>query len=405
MKRKTMLTLAVLVCVAALAFFVGRSIILSADTDIPKLYFEGDIDEMHDKKDIRSIAVEYHDNGVVFSGYAELKVQGTSSLQYDKKNYTITFYQDPEHSNKLAVDMGWGEQSKYCLKANWIDKTHARNVVTAKLVTQIQQAYGILTQAPRNGAIDGFPIEVYENGDFLGIYTWNIPKDTWQFGMDNDNPDHIVVCAEDWSDPCCFKAMPNFEAWSVEVGEETDETLSKLNRLFDFVINSSDETFRAEFENYMDLDAALNYYIMSHFAYLSDNVAKNMLLATYDGDIWYMSLYDLDTSWGTNWDGLTLEEYGNTSKWMEKNDLFNRMETCFSQELAERYFELRESVLTKAHVMEEFQAFADDIPQMSFVKEQLRWGLNIPGYDYSQIESYLDAVIDNLDQKYTSWLD
>lgn len=405
MKKKRAMLLIVLVFVVVLGYFFGRSLVFSWETDIPKLYFVGNIDDMYDKKDVRSIEVEYHDDGLVFSGYAELKVQGTSSLAYDKKNYTITFYGDPEHSEKLLVNMGWGEQSKYCLKANWIDKTHARNVVTAKLVTQMQEAYGVLTQAPRNGAIDGFPVEVYENGKFLGIYTWNIPKDEWQFGMDSDDPNHIVLCGEAWEDTNLFKAMPDFENWAVEVGEENDETLEKMDRLFDFVINSSDEEFRAEFENYLDLDAALNYYVMADVAFLRDNKAKNILLATYDGEIWYLSLYDLDTSWGTSWDGKTVEAYGTETTLLEKNNLFWRMEQQFGKELAERYFELRGSILSKEHIMGEFNAFAADIPEVTFVKETLRWGLDIPGYDYAQIEDYLDTVLDRLDEKYAAWLE
>lgn len=404
MKKKYFIYLAVMVCILILASFIGRSVIFSMDTDIPKLYFEGDIEEMLDKKDVRSIEVEYYDNGLVFSGYAELKIQGTSSLNYEKKNYTITFFQDESHTEKLPIDVGWGAQSKYCLKANWIDKTHARNVVTARLVSQMQDTCGLLTQAPKNGAVDGFPIEVYENGNFLGIYTWNIPKDAWQFGMDSNNPDHIVICGEGWADTNFFTAMPDFENWAVEVGEESEATQAKMDRLFDFIINSTDEEFRAEFENYMDLDAALNYYIMTDFAYLRDNKGKNMLLATYDGMVWYMSLYDLDSSWGTNFDGKSLMAYQTESSRMDMSNLFARLENTFRNELGERYFELRATVLDEEHIMEEFNTFAETIPQLSFVKEQLRWGLNIPGYDYTQIESYLKTVVDDLDAKYASWI-
>lgn len=405
MKKKHLITLTVLICILITAFFIGRSVVFSVDTDIPKLYFEGNIDEMNDKKDVRSIGVAYHDNGLVFSGYAELKLQGTSSLNYEKKNYTITFFRDEAHTEKLPIDVGWGAQSKYCLKANWIDKTHARNVVTARLVSQMQSAYDLLPQAPRNGAVDGFPIEVYENGDFLGIYTWNIPKDAWQFAMDSDDPNHIVLCGEGWEDTNFFKAMPDFESWAVEVGEESAATQDKLDRLFDFLINSSDEDFRTEFGNYMDLDAALNYYIMTDFAYLRDNKGKNMLLVTYDGMVWYPSLYDLDSSWGSGTDGQSLMAYETESSRMDMSNLFARLEKTFRHELGERYFELRATVLDEAHILDEFNSFAQTIPQLTFVKEQLRWGLDIPGYDYSQIESYLDTVVDGLDAKYASWLD
>ena len=298
-KRIIMITL----CVLIAAVLVAAGYLLADGARIPRLYFEGDIAGMESKEDIRNVSVRYKSTDMNFSGYAELKIQGTSSLAYEKKNFTIKFFEDEAHEEKLKLDMGWGAQNKYCLKANWIDRTHARNVVSAKLVSQMQSKYDLLPLAPCNGAVDGFPVEIYVNGDFHGLYTFNIPKDDWQFGMDSDNPNHIVIGGEGWKDANLFQAEPDFKTWEVEVGEDNEETLEKMKALFDFVINSSDEEFRANLDDHLDLDAALNYYVFSDYAYLTDNRGKNILLATYDGAKWYLSLYDLDTSWGTTYNG------------------------------------------------------------------------------------------------------
>jgi len=316
MRKITKLLLGLVAAVLVLAGIVFWQL---RNTDIPKLYLEGDISEMNDKKDERKIRFHYEDDNQSVEGFATIKVQGTSSLSYEKKNYTLKFYSDETYDNKLLLDLGWGPQSKYCVKANWIDRTHARNVVTARLAGQMQAAYGLLEQAPNNGAVDGKPVEIYVNGKFHGLYTFNIPKDAWQFGMDEDNPDHIVIGGEGWTDANLFLARPEFSDWAVEVGEESDATLEKMYRLFDFVMNSDDETFRAEFESYLDLDSALNYYVMADIAYLKDNLGKNMLIATYDGEIWYLSLYDLDSSWGTETNGYGLMEYEETLLNMAKS--------------------------------------------------------------------------------------
>jgi hypothetical protein len=53
-------------------------------------------------------------------------------MKYPKKNFTVKLYSDPEHSSKLKINFkDWGEQYKFNLKANWIDLSHARNVVSA----------------------------------------------------------------------------------------------------------------------------------------------------------------------------------------------------------------------------------------------------------------------------------
>lgn len=406
-KRNVVLLVLVIAIVSAAAIFG----MFWQNTDIPKLYLQGDISEMVDKSDERNIAFTYDDGTQKVSGYAEIKIQGTSSIFYEKKNYTLKFYEDAEHDSKLKIDAGWGPQSKYCMKANWIDRTHARNVVSAKLVTQMQQQYGLLTDAPKNGAVDGFPVEIYSNGEFLGLYTFNIPKDEWQFNMDGDNPDHIVIGGGLWEPANYFLGMPDFTTWEVEVGEESDATMEKMNRLFGFIINSTDEEFKANFDQYLDLDSVLNYYVFADVAYLRDNLGKNMLIATYDGMKWYLSLYDLDSSWGTFTDGKSLYPYQDELLDMSINNLFARVEQCYPQELAQRYFALRSGVLSNENILKEFEAFRQEIPALTFLKETIRWGhglirkpADLPGYDYSQIEEYLNSVSDRLDAKYTEMM-
>jgi len=411
MKKKVIAGITLFLC-AVLLISVAGVAIACRNTDIPKLYFEGNIDKMYEKSDVRDISFTYDDGKTVTKGYATLKVQGTSSLGYDKKNYTINLYADESHAEKLKIDLGWGAQNKYCLKANWIDRTHARNIVTARLAAQAQQKYGVLTQAPRNGAVDGFPIEIYNNGSFHGLYTFNIPKDDWQFAMDSDNPNHILLAGE-WPNPDgLFHALAeDFETWSVEVGEESEETLAKLNRMIDFVINSTDEEFRENIGAYIDLDALLNYYIFAEFAYLPDNISKNMLLATYDGEIWYPSLYDLDTCWGTDFHGEEIYDYRNEYVALHSSNLFGRLEECFPIELAQRYMELREEILSRENIMGLFNDLRADIPWLTFVQDAVKWGTGVirqpsdlPGYDYDQIEEYLDYIIPVCDEYYSEVL-
>lgn len=366
---------------------------------IPKVYFEGNIAEMYTKEDERTIKLKYTDGKQEFESYASIKIQGTSSIGYDKKNYTIKLFKDEELSEKNPVDVGWGEQNKYCLKANWIDKTHARNIVSAKIMAQIQSKYDLLENTPNNGVIDGFPIEIYINDEFLGLYTWNIPKDEWMFNMDSENENHIVFASEDWLDGNVFKGEASYDTWSIEVGRGDDKDLEKLNKLIDFVNNSSDKEFKQNFEKHLNFDATINYFIMMQFAELWDNVAKNQLLVTYDGKIWYPVLYDLDTSWGTDYNGKDLYDY-TALKLPYFNKLYIRVATLFSEEIEERYFELRKDILTKENVMKEFNDFKALIPDSTFELENNRWNVNytIPGYDYSQIEDFLDTRISIVDK-------
>jgi len=373
------------------------SIINNKKVDIPKVYFEGDISNMTSKKDVRQIKLKYVSEEVNFESNAEIKIQGTSSIKYDKKNYNITLYTD-DYEEKNKIDVGYGSQSKYCLKANWIDKTHARNVVTARLASEINEKYNLFEDTPNNAVIDGHPVEIYINGEFLGLYTWNIPKDAWMFNMDEENENHLVFANEGWTNSSLFKAKVNDEAFSIEAGIESEDSYKKLERLSKFVRNSSNKEFKENIDEYLNLDAAINYYILVELAQLEDNTAKNMLISTYDGKVWSPTLYDLDSSWGTNYEGLELLDYEKKTN-LDDVLLWKKLDDNFGKEIAERYFELRDDdILTKEHIMDLFNEFKNSIPEETFEKEQKKW-TNIPGYDYTQIEEFLDVripLVDNI---------
>ena len=165
------------------ANFIGSGEVEQFDYSLyglPILKLTGDVSAMT-KDNAVTLNYTYGD----LSGTCTCKWQGSSSLSYPKKNYTIKF------DNAFEAAKGWGAEKKYCLKANFIDHSHARNVVSAKLwgktVKSRTTANEMLNALPNGGAVDGFPCIIELNGDFHGLYTWNIPKDGWMFGMNDIN--------------------------------------------------------------------------------------------------------------------------------------------------------------------------------------------------------------------------
>ena len=399
MKIENILKIIVLLIIVFLGIILKPTCV-KAVTEIPKVYIEGNIDEMYTKEDEREISIKYNSKDINFEHFAKIKIQGTSSLGFEKKNYTITFYEDNTYDEKQKVDVGkgWGAQNKYGLKANWIDKTHSRNIVSARIVAKIQDKYGLLKETPNNGLIDGFPVEIYSNNEFLGLYTWNIPKSDWMWGLDEDNPNNIALVGDGWTDAVAFKEeITSFEEaqWEVEVGEKNQETKDKFNRIINFVNNSSDEEFIRDFDLYLNKDATLNYIIMLYAMEASDNFGKNMIMLTYDGKIWYPSLYDLDSTGGTWSTGALSESYDYVPDNAESR-LLSRVINLFNKELADRWFELRKTNLSKTSILNEFNTFINSIPKEIYEKEQERWG-EIPGYEIDQIEEFLDYRLNYVD--------
>ena len=114
---------------------------------IPRVNIEGDISNMQTKADVRKVKITYTSDELKFESYTEIKLQGSTSLGFEKKNYTIKLFKDSEctEKNKVEVKADWGKQSKYCLKANWVDDvTQSRNIVSARIaVFQKMIGFGI----------------------------------------------------------------------------------------------------------------------------------------------------------------------------------------------------------------------------------------------------------------------
>ena len=69
----------------------------------------------------------------------------------------------------------------------------------------------------------------------------------------------------------------------------------------------------------------------------------------------------------------------------------------FPNELADRYFALRKTILTKNNILNKFYDFESKIPQSSIEKDKAKWGEPL-GRDISQIEEFLDTRIPATDK-------
>lgn len=372
---------------------VIEQVIEPEELDMPRVFFYGDA--LPTSKTDVLLTMDYISNTDRFSSYIKLKCQGTSSMSYAKKNFTINMYSDEARETKLKKNFkGWGNQSKFCLKANWVDSTHTRNISGARIgydmvASRPDSAFKQqLLTAPRNGLVDGFPIKLYFNGEFHGIYTWNIPKDGWMFNMDKDNPNHIVLCAEKNTDgnssvinSCQFRQLWDGGGdWSYEFGTASDTVKNSLNRCISFVMNATDQEFHDNISEYFDLYSLLDYYCFSYLTCHLDGLAKNMLMITYDGIIWGASLYDMDSIYGVHWNGnsFVATNYQCPEQYQEQfSRLWVRIEQCFGAELYARYLELRRGALSLSNIIKHVEEIYDVIPDRVFDDEKVKW-TNIP---------------------------
>ena len=386
---------------------------------MPRLYLEGNYTEATAAKNEVSMTVEYVDSERgSFNSYATIKVQGSSSAAYDKKNYTLKLFKDADHSSKYKVDFGWGKESKYVIKANWVDFSQARNIVSCRLwgdlvATRATSAnqQKLASLKTNGGAVDGYPIAVYMNGVFHGIYTMNVPKDEWMFGMGendsngNKSTTEALIAADDWNSTDFYSLIEEFvedssgdifsknKGWELRYygGDDYQWVAESFDALISFCQKNEGAAFRAGIEQYLDVDAAIDYIIFMYTNGMRDNASKNMLWATYDGKTWIPTVYDQDGTFGQVWDGyriLNANEHlpsvkngkvdvginygpstGNTPKFI----LWDRMWNSFTGEILARYDQLRSSVLSTEYMIAEYKKFEALIPKSMFEADLARW--------------------------------
>lgn len=363
------------------------------DLCMPILNLTGDLEGIS-KEDEVIVEFAYKNGEESYNGFATLKHQGSSSLAYPKKNFTIKLYSDSDLDEKYKIDFGFGAQSKYCLKANYIDVTQARNVVSAKIFADIVDTRNNIDEnlksAPNNGVIDGYPIVLCLDGEFHGVYTLNIPKDEWMLGMENFEGSQALLMADQWSDSIAFRKVitdVGGDGWDIEYCSTDDEdwVAASMNRLIDFIMKNEGEVFREGIGEYLDVDAAIDAMLFTYYLDASDNTAKNTLYATFDGTKWIPTMYDMDSTLGLNFDG-TLKELGDTAtlptvdnegqiNLKTNNLLYKRLFECFTDEVIARYRELRQNVMSDENVMAKFEEFTNKIHTAAYASDKFIWEL------------------------------
>ena len=415
---------------------------------LPVLYLIGNASAMTKEKN--EVTLEYklttrkapfYNGGVIASGTCKCKWQGSSSVrnEYAKHNFTIKFDTAFEATAAVSKRSGdpadnqesefgskrerkWGEQKKYCLKANWIDPSGVRNVVNAKLWGDIVRSRATskaasaapdqLTNAPNCGAIDGFPCIIAINGEFEGLYTFNIPKEGWLFGMGESLTEYVVSGEENGLAACGFYAPATFIEdangkvdYSVEYTHDDaseDDVIASFNNAINAVKNAPNSAeWESAVADYFDIDSAIDYYIFICCISAHDNLRRNTLYATYDGVKWFMSAYDLDTTYGYNPYGTCLfpvkterTQFAEAATGSTRHCLFELIYKYSKDKLKARYKELRSTVLSDENVWYMLANFANRIPRAIYNLDADKFA-DEPDYDKYPMPATATANVEN----------
>ena len=300
-----------------------------------------------------------------------LRIQGTSSTTYPRKNYRIYFSRSTKYGTKLYVNGVEVADFKYsfkpgarpidifCLKADFSDSSSTHNTGAVRIVNDIWKRCGWLTppQMAYKGnydvriGVDGFPIDLFydNNGTgenvYLGKYNFNNEKSgsgiIYGFeGIEGFNDEATLkgernkcICLEflNNSETLCLFGTSNMDTFddALEFRFKPDQTWATaheddkaaVKRLWEWIYSckGNPTKFLNEYAEYFGNDSPFAWYLITDYFMAVDNRAKNMMLVTWDGKIWYFIPYDMDTVFGERNDSVLKYDYTITWETMDES--------------------------------------------------------------------------------------
>ena len=286
------------------------------------------------KGTVLNTLIKLNVDGQVLETYSTLEVQGSSSAEFPKKNWTFGFFGDANRENATLIKLGkFLPHDELVWKANFVDNTHSRNIAVNRLYDQMQlsrsgfpkrevdfvnmlskglntENQNGLSYAPTGatGHVDGFPAAVYINQNFYGIGTLNIGKKRGNYNLKSNDQKHIQLEANG-SVNLATMNIDQFEIRRPAVfGTEANDSFERFKS---FMQMSQADMQSAGIDNYLNRSQVMDYIILCQVCDLWDHLYKNTLYTTWDGNVWHLMPYDLDTVFGLHFTGRYFDSSGN----------------------------------------------------------------------------------------------
>lgn len=257
--------------------------------------------------------------------YCKVYWQGTSSLDYIRKNYNLELYDDDLKEFYYSPYPNGVQEYLFCLKCDYMESSHARNVGIGNLINKYWYTSKNPAQLKNDmvqNAVQGFPMLLYINDEFMGVYNFNTDRySNASFGYTGDNCLAYELSANSDTTAGAFITYDKTKHEGSELDyykrdfmclypptrRAGNDTMDEIINLVKFVDKSSDEEFVTNINNnvYFNKEYLLRYLIYCLVMGAVDSLGKNMKLVTWDnGATWYPQIYDCDTTMGLDNSGM-----------------------------------------------------------------------------------------------------
>lgn len=383
--------------------------------------------------------IQFYDmQGNYFRKFIEMDIHGRTSALYKKKNYTFDFFNDAEHLDAFTIKFGdWVSMDSYYFQGWYSDAFRGIDIIEYKLYQQIISTRGFLKDKPykyhilknlsssgneaskelennfeKNALCTpmGFPVVMYLNDEFWGIYTIMLKKNRENFRMnkkdynavmlDLDNGD-IVNGIKNWAsfeirNPKTLICMDGTKYDGDNPKELIDELSEKYSSSNKDMVNTvktknaiisladsytlvkeavankkSNDEVKALIEKYYNVDYVIDYLVFSNVIQNTDGWGGNWQWTTWDGIKWNPNPYDLNASLGIDAFGITAHS---PNQGLYKSAITSYVYDYYIDEIKSRYKYLRDSnIISIENIMNIFESWIKRIGTDNYAKEFKKW--------------------------------
>lgn len=399
------------------------------------------------KLDVRDCWMTVYDGqGHKFRKRVRIHGQGGYSLRYVKKNFSCKFCEkDWTQTETSGLQFGdWVEQDGFHFKAFYTDFSRGIGEICYKMfarLTSDREPYYVRAGIAAGRARcfpDGFPCIVYLNGDFQGVYAWQLKKHRKNMAMKKSNALHVHLDGN-INDNYLFRGKVTWTQFEVrnpaglykkngtlydgntpsELMDEKssyynlpsdDETvrqakqrtaavkasilrLSKYHSEFTELEREGDiAALKAYFEQCFDLQSLLDYVIFFYFTANGDGSLKNWQWFTYDGQKWMVAPYDMDQCLGLGLYGQIRPAFFPVE--YLTSGPFYWLNRYYRPEIRQRWHELRRSGAMSAEALVPYATDWCERVGDFYAREKKRW---------PESPCYCEAICNFNWQVYNHW--
>lgn len=439
--------------------------------------------------------VEFWDmQGNYFKKNSYISGQGSSSINYKKKSIALDLFDSEVGDDSFSVKFGeWVPQDSFHLKAYYTDPFRGMCVIGYSIYNDIVKTRGLEKDyvwkrallntdaiTPTNPIVDGkkevllytesgarcfpdgFPCMVFQNGEFWGLYSFQLKKHRSNYCLNKKTAEHIHLDGN-ISETSLFNAngdssliqWKNINKVGFEIrnpkslylmdgseydadlnsGELIDETsdfydeskhktsakvkkyiidfsktLATIKAAEDVYLgNKTDENLKAikdTLETYFDSENLIDYLITCDVLRNTDGFADNWQWVTYNGVKWYVCLYDVDATLGNHWQPVQTINPPLAGKHVtqiiSKISMMKYITTYYVSELEERYAYLRKNGIIDAdRIVTKIRDWMLRFGgQYAYELEANKWADFVKNDNIFRVHKWLITEINNLDKVY-----